>query len=454
MIALKNFISCSITIATIVVLGGGYCSAAAPLSASVVITNVSVFDSVDEQMLPPRSVVIRGDRIQAVDVSVPVPEDAVVIDGRGQFLIPGLIDAHVHLVHLTDRTQVAGEEFLPMFLGAGVTSVRSTGDGVEAEKRISRHAEQHPQICPRVFMASPLIDGDPPFHKDVGLAITKTDQVPKLVEEMQQAGVTTLKIYVGTSREFGQLVIAEGHKRGLVVTGHLGRYAAQDAVADGIDCLEHIWGVIDFIVLRGQTRANVDLNNPKARQLIAAIKQHNVAVDPTLVVFRDMVLLGDQPEFIGHPDNAKVPERMKEGWRRLLKERQFIPESVELRREEFRKYQELTGVLYRAGVTILAGTDAPEPYVCPGFSMHQELELLVESGLPPGAALNSATLHNARILKQEKNLGSIEAGKIADLVLLRLDPLKDIHNTRSISKVIRAGRVLDPEDILEAVPVK
>jgi hypothetical protein len=454
MIAHKYLTGLLSTIGAISALLGKDCCATPPISTSVAITNVSVFDSVNRQMLPPQSVVIEGDRIQAIGPSVAVPQGALVVNGQGQFLIPGLIDAHVHLVHLSDRTHVMGEEFLPMFLGAGVTSVRSTGDTVEAEKRISRYSDQHPEICPHVFMASPLIDGDPPFHKDVGLAVTKTDQVPKLVEEMQQAGVTTLKMYVGTSREIGQLVIAEGHRRGLVVTGHLGRYAAQDAVADGIDCLEHIWGIIDFIVPRGQTRANVDLNNPRALQLIAAVKQHNTAVDPTLVVFRDMVILGDQPEYIGHPDNAKPPERMREGWQHLLKERQFIPETVNLRREEFRKYQELTGVLYRAGITLLAGTDAPEPFVCPGFSLHQELELLVESGLPPGAALNCATINNAHILKQDKNLGSIEAGKLADLVLLRLDPIKDIHNTRSISKVIRAGRVLDPEEILQAVPVK
>jgi hypothetical protein len=382
-----------------------------------------------------------------------VPAGAQIIEGKGKFLIPGLIDAHVHLVHLSDRTHVMGQEFLPMFLGAGVTSVRSTGDAVAVEKRLVQYTIQHPEICPRIYMASPLIDGDPPFHKDVGLAVTRADQVPKLVEEMQQAGVTTLKMYVGASREIGQLVISEGHRRGLVVTAHLGRYAAQDAVADGIDCLEHIWGIIDFIVPRGQTRANVDLNNPRALQLIAAVKQHNVAIDPTLVVFRDMVILGDQPEYIGHPDNARVPERMLEGWQHLMKERPFTTESLDARRTEFRKYQELTGVLYRAGVTLLAGTDAPEPFVCPGFSLHQELELLVESGLPPGAALNCATINNARILKQDKNLGSIETGKLADLVLLRLDPLKDIHNTRSIAKVIRAGRVLDPDEILRAVPV-
>jgi hypothetical protein len=437
-----------------VVLFGTFGRAATPARTSVAITNVSLFDTVKEQMLPAQSVIIEGDRIQAVGPSLPIPPGAQVINGEGQFLIPGLIDAHVHLVHLTDRTHVAGEELLPMFLGAGVTSVRSTGDGVEAEQRICRHVDQHPELCPHVFMASPLIDGDPPFHKDVGLAVTKADQVPKFVEEMEQAGVTTLKMYVGTSRDIGQVVIKEGHRRGLVVTAHLGRYAAQDAVADGIDCLEHIWGVIDFIVPRGQTRANVDLKNPRAVQLIAAIKDHHVAIDPTLVVFRDMVILGDQPEYVEHPDNAKVPGRMREGWEHLSKERNFDFATVDARRQEFRKYEELTGVLYRAGVTLLAGTDAPEPFVCPGFSLHQELELLVESGLSPAAALNCATINNARILKQEKKLGSIEPGKLADLVVLRLDPLKDIHNTRSIAKVIRGGRVLDPDEILQAVPAK
>jgi hypothetical protein len=420
----------------------------------VAITNVSVFHSEKERMLPSQVVVVVGDRIQAVAAAAPIPPGAQVIDGEGRFLIPGLIDAHVHVVHLSDRTHVAGEEFLPLFLGAGVTSVRSTGDAVEAEKRIAGYAEQHPEICPRVYMASPLIDGEPPFHKDVGLAVTKIDEVPALVEEMQQAGVTTLKIYVGTPREIGQLVIAEGHRRGLVITGHLGRYAAQDAVADGIDCLEHIWSVLDYIIPPGETRANCNLLNSRAAQLIAAIKQHNVAVDPTLVVFRNMIILGDQPEFNQHPDNARVPARMRRGWQQLMKERQFLPESLELRREEFRKYQELTGVLYRAGVTLLAGTDAPEPLVCPGFSMHQELELLVESGIPPAAAINCATIHNARILKQDKIQGSIEAGKMADLLLLRDDPLKDIRNTRSIEKVVRGGLVLDPEDVLQAVPAK
>lgn len=433
---------------------GGVSAAESTSQPVTAITNVALFDSGKEQMMPPQTVVLVGDRIDAVGPAITIPSGAQVINGEGQFLIPGLIDAHVHLVHLSDRTHVTGEEFLPLFLAAGVTSVRSTGDAVAGEQRISSFAEQHRETCPQVFIASPLIDGDPPFHKDVGFALTHSEDVPKFVEEMKLAGVTTLKMYVGTRREIGQIVIAEAHRQGLVVTAHLGLYSAQDAVADGIDCLEHIWSVIDYIVPRGQTRVNVDFNNPAALKLVAAIKQGRVAVDPTLVVFRDMVILGDQPEYINHADNAKVPERMREGWGRLLKEREFQPETVDARREEFRKYQELTGILYRAGVTILAGTDAPEPSVCPGFSLHQELELLVESGLTPAAAINSASLNNARILKQDKTLGSIEPGKKADLVLLRQNPLDDIRNSRSIAKVVSAGHVVEPDEVLRAVPVK
>ena len=111
-------------------------------------------------------------------------------------------------------------------------------------------------------------------------------------------------------------------------------------------------------------------------------------------------------------------------------------------------YKKITGTLYRAGVTLLAGTDTPEPYCPPGFSLHDELALLVESGLPPAAALKCATLNNARALKQANNLGSVEIGKIADMVILNANPLSDIRNTRTIYRVIHRGIVCDPKSVL------
>ena len=166
-----------------------------------------------------------------------------------------------------------------------------------------------------------------------------------------------------------------------------------------------------------------------------------------------MILLPDVPEVRDHPDNSLAPRRLRDFWPSYLK-RSGCPQGGPLddRRREFAKFQELTGKLYRAGVRLQVGTDSPEPNVTPGFSLHQELELLVASGLPPAAALRAATIHNASSLKQEKNLGSIAPGKLADIVLLTANPLDDIRHTRRIELVIRGGRVCRPGEVLSRSP--
>ncbi|MDM7916558.1 MAG: amidohydrolase family protein, partial [Candidatus Eisenbacteria bacterium] len=304
---------------------------------------------------------------------------------------PGLIDGHVHLVHLADRSRVSGDEFLPMFLANGVTSVRDAGDEIVAQSIIARSAELRPAYNPRVFLTSPPIDADPPLHRDVGYALTDPAKVRPFVEEMARWRVSTLKIYAGTTRSVGRQVIDEGHRAGLKVIAHLGGYSARDAVLDGVDSLEHIWSVFNFIIppedaARPDHRANLDLHNPLATALIAALAERRVQVDPTLVVFRNMIYLHDLEEIHDHPDLARVPRRMLAYWRSYRQGSQLAPSTLDARRKEIGKYQELTGLLHRAGVPLLAGTDTPEPFVPPGFSLHQELELLVGSGLSPAAA--------------------------------------------------------------------
>ena len=434
----------------------------------LIIRRVAVFDSRRGEMLPGRTVVIRGDVISEIGL----PESLVraprgkVIDGRGKYLIPGLIDAHVHLVHVLDFAHVTGDEVLPLFLANGVTSVRDTGDSMVAEKLVARYAEAHPEACPRVFLCSPLLDCDPPFHHDVGLPVTRLEAIPGLMDDFASWGVVTLKIYVGIDRPIGRRIIEEGHRRGMVVAGHLGRYRAQDAVADGIDSLEHIWSVFDFIFPPGdpaidtsalERRAHADLDTPAARDLIAAIRRHGTAVDPTLAVFRSL-LLADLPEVRYDPDNSHVPERLRDYWAKFLASQvsngQFTAQNLTLREMEFQKYEDLTGILYHSGVTLLAGTDSPEPFCPPGYALQRELQLLVESGLPPAAALQAATLQNARILKMEAKLGSVEPGKLADLLLLDADPLVNIGNTRRISAIIKGGRLCNPAVLLERVPAR
>ena len=430
----------------------------------------SVFDPVSGRMNRDRTLLIVGERIKAVGTPerpVAIPRGAKILDARGKYLIPGLIDAHAHLVEhvgapdgwtAVKHPHMNGAEILPLFLGNGVTSIRETGDPIVPQAAVAHYARAHPEHSPRVFLCSPLLDGEPPFHR-VGQAVTDPARVPDVVEDMVGWNVTTLKIYVGTERPVGRKIIEEGHRHGLVISGHLGRYTAQEAVADGIDCLEHIWSVFNYIIppeaaKQPNHRADLDLGNPKAKALIALLAQRKVWVNPTLVVFRNMILLPDVDDVFHHPDNARVPRRMLAYWHQYPNRRRLSPETLESRRKEMQKYKDLTGLLYRAGVPLLAGTDTPCPYVPPGFSMHQELELLVESGLPPAAALQAATIHGARALKREADLGSIEVGKLADLVILEADPLTDIRNTRQIRHVVRGGIVYDPKIVLRAAPTQ
>jgi hypothetical protein len=454
-----KFSSWSLSIA-LAVLASVEWAQSAERPGPMVIRGCSVLDVAAGKMLTDRTVVLDAGKIHAIgtpESPVQTPPEALTIAAEGKYLIPGLIDAHVHLVHVLDSCTVTGDEVLPLFVAAGVTSVRDIGDEIVAETLVSRFAEAFPEKSPRVFRCSPLIDRDPPFHRDIGRAVTDVAKVPQFVEEMAGWGVTSLKIYVGTPREIGRAVIIEGHKRGLRVAGHLGAYSAQDAVADGIDVLEHIWSVFNYIIppedaKRPASRSTVDLENPKAKALIAAIVEKRTFVDPTLVVHRNMLLLNDQPAYSDHADNSVVPARLLRHWNRYKASSNLRPETLAARHGEFGKYQELTGMLQRAGVPLLAGTDAPEPFVPPGFSMHQELELLVESGLSPAEALRAATLHNAQALGQADRLGSIEPGKLADLVLLDANPLESIANTRAIFKVFRGGLVLEPGTLWKAVP--
>lgn len=407
-------------------------------------------------MLPRQSVLVRGERIEAVGRGLKAPRESQVLDGRGRYLIPGLIDAHTHVVTVLYWAQMTGEVTFPYYLANGVTSIRNTGDRVAAQKILQRYALEHPASSPRLFLASDLIDGDPPIHPDIGWPLTNPEKVPAFVQDMARWGVQTLKIYARCSPEVARRVIEEGHKHGLVVTGHLGKYRVDQAIADGIDCLEHIESVSDFLRADPRDRHSLDLTSEAARRTITQLAERKIFVDPTLMVFWGTLFFADRPDVISHPDNAHMPKRLLDFWAkdREIRLQNYSSGPIAVRERTFRKYQELVGMLHRAGVPLLAGTDAPEPQVPPGYALHHELELLVESGLSPADALAAATINNSRVLKQDMNLGSIRPGKLADMVVLEADPLVDIRNSRKIHRVIRGGVVLDPAVILSHARVE
>ena len=444
-----GFIRCTIsimnTITTIaVLLFATLTSSVSYAESALAIVNCTVFnpEAVEQPLRENRTILIRGDRIVAIwgpGEPNEIPPDAKRIDGRGKFALPGLIDAHVHLVHVSNFSHVTGDELLPLFLAAGVTSVRSTGDEIVAATLVARFAQKHPETSPRVFTCSPLLDGSPPFHPDAGRPVTNVEAVPAVIADLMKWNISTLKIYVRTSRGIGKAIIDEGHKRGLTVTAHLGSdYRAIDAVKDGLDCVEHITSVM-----------------PITDELVTELKERGTFVDPTLVVFRNMIHLCDDPSIKDRPGSKAyehVPQRLRDFWPVWLAKSgcpQPAGHSLAARQARFASLQDATRRLHKNKVRLLVGTDAPEPQVAPGVSLHQELKLLVESGLSPAEALTAATLNNAKALRQETNLGTIESGKFADILLLTANPLEDITNTQKIDIVIRGGIVTRPDEVVQ-----
>jgi len=384
-------------------------------SQTSVIRNVSYFDVLAKKFIPRQTVWMEGERIVAVEDTIQSrpPKATNVFDADGKFLIPGLIDAHVHLTHVLYQACMTGDEILPFFLSNGVTAVRSTGDNVPAQKLIQRYSLVHPDICPRIFIGSFLI-GNVPIHQDIAWSISKPEDVPDFVAHMSKWGVTTLKIYANCLPSVGRKAIEEGHRHGMTVTGHLSSYPVGDAIEDGIDCLEHIESISDFLRTDPKNRHSLDLTTDAANRVVEKIVRHGVYVDPTLMVFWGTLFFVDDPRVINHPDNEPMPRRLLDFWEkdRATRLSNYSSGPKSIRQRTFQKYQDLVGRLYREGARLLVGTDSPEPQVPPGFSLHHEMKLLADSGIPAAEVLASATMNNARVLKQEMDLGSIAPGKL------------------------------------------
>jgi imidazolonepropionase-like amidohydrolase len=364
-----------------------------------------------------------------------------VIDGTGKYLIPGLIDVHVHMTEMLRFAGITGEEVLPTYLRYGVTTVRSTGDLPKRQQELRRASEAAPGKYPRLFTGSPLIDGDPAYHPSYSQVITDVAQVRPFVSQMKALDVDTLKLYIGVSRAVGQRVIAEGHAQGMQVVGHLRKYTAMDAAADGIDVIEHIFSVTDLAREVPEDRYSFSPHSATAQKLIETLVQNGTAVDPTLTVVWATLFFPDDPAMSEQDDHALVPAALRDLWRRESVARVATARAVpvERRRKTFADYQTFVGMLKRAGVPILVGSDTPNVHVAAGASLHREMEFLASSGMSAGEVLAAATLGNARALRADDRLGTVEPGREGDLVLLEADPLADIRNTRRIAAVVRSG---------------
>jgi imidazolonepropionase-like amidohydrolase len=426
------------------------------------IDDVTVIDVITGVIEVHRVVVVHANRIVAVvnhdESQKPDKSAATVIDGRGKFLIPGLWDMHVHMV-FGDWFPRAKEITLPLFIANGITGVRDMGGELETLEKWRQDTVMWQMIGPRIVMAGPMLDGPKPRFPS-SIAIKTPEDGRRAVDDLAARGVDFIKLQSLIPREAVFAIADEAKKRNIPFVGHVpDAVRASEASNAGQKSFEHLIGIFegaspledDFIKgPKNESKFLATYDPARAAALFALLAKNHTWQCPTLVWERGGNLI-DQTDF-AHDARAKyVPAYWKNvTWKRFTHqiEHEFNTDDLATRKRFVEKELEVVNAMHRAGIPFLAGTDTPPGvYIFPGFSLHEELQRFVAAGFTPLEALQTATLNPAKFFSLDDQLGTIERGKLADMVLLDANPLDDIRNTHKIAGVVANGRYFSRADL-------
>lgn len=401
---------------------------------------------VDENILPKQDVIVIDNKISKIvkSGSVGLPS-STTIDGTDKYLMPGLFDMHAHLY----------KHFLPLLLMYGVTSVRDMGND-DSIFKLQSEIQANKILGPRLFVSGNILEGNPPLW-DWTEIIQSTEQAKKAVHELKKKGVDQVKVYHTLSPDIHKAIITEAHECGLKVTGHIPNDLTPiQALQAGQDGIEHLLSIRMFVGeikfkdsstpgLEGWSEfTKLEIIEKHLQQLIESFNKYSTFFCPTLIVHQQMAALADYDSLAQTVDTDYYSEDdVTKYWNPTHNN------ALENIKGQTPLWFRNTGVIYEGmrkvlpilakNSTLLAGTDTPNPFVIPGVSLVQELELMVESGLSNFQALQAATTNAACWLNVQSELGSVEEGKIANLLIVNKNPLNDINTIANLEQVILSG---------------
>jgi imidazolonepropionase-like amidohydrolase len=380
--------------------------------SSFALTHVTVIDCTGAPAQPNSTVVVAQGHIAAVGPSdaIKIPAGTRVVDATGKFLIPGLWDMHGHL---TDATADA----FPLLIMNGVTGVRDMGGDLAQLDRWRSEINNGTRIGPHIIRAGPFVDG-PKAGVTNRLTVRTPEEARQAVRDLKAKGVDFIKVHNALPPDAFFALVDEARKEHIPVAVHLPQGVSSAEASDaGVASLEHIETINESALWRKGATAKtveqaVDENlGPAGQELFQRFAKNGTWYVPTLVAYeRGFVLWSNDPE--------------------ALKPRMDVQA----------KQITLVGMMHKAGVKIMAGSDFSDWAIVPGVDLHNELALLVEAGFTPLEALQAATLNPAKFLGKTDTYGTIQVGRAADLVLLDMNPLEDISHTRKIHAVVVGGK--------------
>ncbi|HEY9227615.1 MAG TPA: amidohydrolase family protein, partial [Gemmatimonadaceae bacterium] len=411
------------------------------------ITHVAVIDGRDSTPKREQTVIVRGGRIAAVgpSASVATPGDARIIDGRGKFLIPGLWDMHVHTV------VVAGRDLLRLYVVNGVTGVRDMAGDWDTLRTWRREIDAGRLVGPRIVASGPYLEGgDVPIPH---LLTRNAAEGRAGVDSLVKLGVDFVKVHGQLTPETYFAIARRARERGIAFAGHVSRAVGSEAASDsGQRSIEHLLAIpapctpAESVALAPRFPVQGALGRCSSQNLAplyAKFVRNNTWVTPTFVAQYEVAVWPTR-DVPGDTLAHYLPESLKKYVAELFPMPDSIPRGADsVGRAMFAKRVAQAAAMQRAGVRILTGTDAPLRNSPPGFGLHEEMLLLVRGGMSPFEVLRSATLEPARYFGKLDSLGTIEVGKVADLVLLDANPLVDIRNSRRIAVVVANGRLVE-----------
>jgi len=414
-------------------------------AANIALVGGTLVDGTGKPPVADSVILVKDGRITKTGArnEVEIPKNAQVIDARGKTILPGLWDMHAHFEQV---------EWGPIYLAAGVTTVRDCGNELEFLTAARDMIADGHGLGPRILAAG-IIDGSGPLT--IGLARADTpEQAREWVDRYHQAGFQQVKIYSSVKLPQIAAAAAEAHKLGMTATGHIPEgVTTREAVEAGQDQISHIPYALQMMAPSfpaGTKRADrlkalseIDLDSDAAKKEIAFLKEHRTVVDPTLVIYEMGTASTAKPFSSVEPGAAKVAPELAQA----LFDVGPPGENSGLLEKLLAKYLALVGKLHAAGVPVVVGTDQ----TVPGHSVHREIELYTMAGFTPMEAIQAATIVPARAMGMDKELGTIEAGKRADLILVKGNPLEDIHNIRNVEFVMSNGKMFKTGELWESV---
>lgn len=431
---------------THLLIAGPALARAAP--TRIAFTNVTVVPMDSERLIPGQTVIVGGDRIEAIGptAAMTLPSDLPQIDGTGRFLMPGLAEMHAHVPPRADQEQWT-EDVLFLYVANGITFARSML-GAPHHLELRDKAERGEIVSPRLLLSGPSFNGN---------SVDSPEDGRRMVAEQKAAGYDFLKIHPGLDRPRYDAVAAAANSAGIPFGGHVpADVGIERALSAGQRTIDHLDGIMALLVPAGSDTSEPgffgyglvdEADEGLIPEAVRRLREAGVWLVPTESLIRH-VMLPDPDNRLGERDELRyVPRQMRESW---LAARSELQSEDDYDPEKARRFAALRGRLIEAlndgGARLVLGSDAPQWFNVPGFSLHRELAILVDSGLTPYEALVTGTRNIGRFLGDERH-GVVAQGARADLILLESNPLEDVANVQRRAGVMLGGRWIPEEQI-------